>query len=132
MLSVEDDQGRSDNDTVQIVVTPGIVNVVHQIKSPESDSYLPHIAIRHCNSSVHTITIFYKLGKESLTGKIKIRNLAGQVIRQIPVNGTDQNGVGIVDWDGCSDWGKRMPLGMYICNLIIKGGAFYSEKFLLR
>ncbi len=132
VLSVEDNQGQTDNDSILIVVKPGIVSVLHQVKSPEPEENLPRISIGYPNTSSNTIVIYYHLGSEPLQGTIRIQNLTGRVLKLIPVCHTDEHRMGSIRWNGCTASGKRVPAGVYICNLVVNGRTYGSEKFVWR
>ncbi len=132
IVSVEDDQGQTDNDSIQIVVKPGVVNILNQVNSPGPIRNMPRISIGYTNPSSNTVIFYCRAGRESFQGTIRVRNTAGRVIKQIPVSHSDEHGMGSIRWHGLTASGRRAPAGVYICNLVVNGNTIGSEKFVLR
>jgi hypothetical protein len=60
--------------------------------------------------------------------ELKVYNAAGQLVRTL-VNGTEEPGYTLVNWDGRDDSQREVPNGMYFCRLVCsrEGRVFFDK-----
>jgi len=111
--------GNSGDPSIMIFYNQNAVSVDHEI------SALSQIE-NHPNPFTHSTTISFS--KASDAPKIvKIYNLKGELVSQIPVSPGQKS----VIWNALNDNGERVPSGIYLYQLLSNDGVISSNKCLL-
>ncbi len=130
VLTVVDDQGKTDNDSIIVTVGPGTVAIDKKLLPQGPVPNIPRMSICYPDAYSRYVTVYYDLGRGTIHGIITIQNLAGRVIRKIQAGNNSDYRKGIVRWNGIDSFGKRVPAGVFVCYLSIEGRMYDAKKII--
>jgi len=98
--------------------TPGRVNSISVLISSGKPSL--QITPNPFNPQISPTQIKYRAPTDT-TVTIKIFDSAGKLVKTL-LEKREAGGQQVISWDGKDDSGKRVPVGLYICQIIAAGG----------
>jgi hypothetical protein len=98
--------------------TPGCVNSISALISPSKLDL--QITPNPFNPQISPTQIKYRAPKDTQV-TIKIFDSAGKLVRTL-LEKREAGGEQIISWNGKDDAGKRVSVGLYICQIITAGG----------
>jgi hypothetical protein len=98
--------------------TPGRINSISVLIASSKPSL--QITPNPFNPQVSPTQVKYRAPTDA-TVTIKIFDSAGKLVKTL-LEKREAGGEQIISWDGKDDSGKRMPVGLYICQIITAGG----------
>ncbi|MCK4251319.1 T9SS type A sorting domain-containing protein, partial [candidate division WOR-3 bacterium] len=116
-----------------VILTPGeppqLISIFNEY---ETSAVYQGLEIISPNPFKGKIEIRYCIGQSAEGIELKIYDTSGRVVRSFPiVNLSNQNkSVVSVYWDGADDSNRKLPNGIYFCNLST-GDTIYTRKMVL-